>query len=109
MITRAMADEAIARYLRALECAMDLDGSALPWNKDRPPHQLVVVDVQAHDFGWVHALQILAVEHAVLEAVQHLVVRQQLVKMRARDVLVGRREECVGGGGRGGRHLGSGG
>ncbi len=50
-----MADEAIARYLRALERAMDLDGSALPWNKDRPSHQLVVVDAQEHDFGWVCA------------------------------------------------------
>ena len=54
MITRLTADEAIAAYLRSQERAMDLFGSALPENRDRPPHQLVVVDVQEHDFGWVY-------------------------------------------------------
>lgn len=54
MITRTIADESVANLLRTLERAMDLDGSALPWNKDRPPHQLVIVDVQEHDFGWVY-------------------------------------------------------
>ncbi len=54
MITRFAADEAVAGYLRMQEREMDMFGSALPENKDRPPHQLVVVDVQEHDFGWVY-------------------------------------------------------
>jgi Immunity protein 35 len=54
MITRSTADDLVALYLRKLEREMDLFGSALPENKGRSPHQLVVVDVQEHDFGWVY-------------------------------------------------------
>ncbi len=54
MITKLTADEAISHYLRMQERGMDLFGSALPENQDRPSHQLVVVDVQEHDFGWVY-------------------------------------------------------
>lgn len=54
MITRLNADEAVSGYLRMQEREMDLFGSALPENRDRPPHQLVVMDAQEHDFGWVY-------------------------------------------------------
>lgn len=33
---------------------MDLFGSALPENRDRPPHRLEIVEVQEHDFGWLY-------------------------------------------------------
>ncbi len=54
MITRLDADEAMFRYLRMLEREMDLFGSSLPKNRNRPPHILTVMDVQEHDFGWVY-------------------------------------------------------
>lgn len=53
-ITRQTADAAISARLRSMEQEMDLEGSALPENRDRPPHQLVVVKVEEHDFGWVY-------------------------------------------------------
>ncbi len=53
-ITQQTADAAISARLRSMEQEMDLDGSALPANRDRPPHQLVVVGVEEHDFGWVY-------------------------------------------------------
>ncbi|NRF72455.1 hypothetical protein HLB44_36450 [Aquincola sp. S2] len=33
---------------------MDLFGSALPENANRPRHHLVVTRVDEHDFGWVY-------------------------------------------------------
>ena len=55
MITKPVADEAVSEYLRTLEREMDLFGSALSENRDRPPHRrLAVVDVQENDFGWVY-------------------------------------------------------
>ncbi len=54
MITKSIADEAISEYLRTLEREMDLFGSALPENRDRPRHRLAVIDVQESDFGWVY-------------------------------------------------------
>jgi hypothetical protein len=53
-IAKSTADEAVSEYLRTLEREMDLFGSALPENRDRPPHRLAVVDVQENDFGWVY-------------------------------------------------------
>lgn len=54
MITRLIADEVVSGYLRMQEREMDLLGSVLPENRDRLPHQLVVVDVQEYEFGWVY-------------------------------------------------------
>jgi hypothetical protein len=48
------ADEAVAALLRSMEREMDLFGSALPENENRPPHHLVVTRVDEHDFGWVY-------------------------------------------------------
>ena len=53
-ITRQAADAAISARLRSMEQEMDRDGSALPENRDRPPHRLMVVKVEEHDFGWVY-------------------------------------------------------
>jgi hypothetical protein len=33
---------------------MDAFGSALPENKNRPAHQLVVTETTEYDFGWVY-------------------------------------------------------
>lgn len=54
MTTRLTADEAVSEYLRDMEREMDLFGSALPENKNRPPHQLEIIEVQEHDFGWLY-------------------------------------------------------
>lgn len=54
MITRLTADDVVSGYLRIQEREMDLFGSALPENRDRPPHQLVIVDVKEYDVGWVY-------------------------------------------------------
>ena len=54
MITKRLADDAIAAHLRKVEREMDLFGSALPENRDRPTHQLVITNVTEHEFGWVY-------------------------------------------------------
>ena len=54
MTTRLTADVAVHEYLRILEREMNLFGSALPQNKDRPAHHLTVKEVEEYDFGWVY-------------------------------------------------------
>ncbi|WAC73739.1 YrhB domain-containing protein [Roseateles sp. SL47] len=53
-ITQQTADATLSAHLRGMEQAMDQLGAALPENRDRPPHQLVVLKVEEHDFGWVY-------------------------------------------------------
>ncbi len=54
MVTKEAADEAISAHLKLMEREMDNFGSALPENKDRPPHRLAVSRVDEYDFGWVY-------------------------------------------------------
>lgn len=53
MFSKQSADAAVQARLREMEREMDLFGSALPENKDRPPHHLVVTGTTEHEFGWV--------------------------------------------------------
>lgn len=53
MIHLAEARELMERYLRRVEGDMDLFGSALPENRDRPKHRLVVTQELEYEFGWV--------------------------------------------------------
>ena len=54
MNAKHIADEIISDYLRKLEREMDVFGSALPENKDRPPHRLVITHVEEYEFGWLY-------------------------------------------------------
>ena len=54
MFTKHSADVAAQTRLREMEREMDLFGSALPENKDRPPHNLVITQISEHEFGWVY-------------------------------------------------------
>ena len=54
MFTKQSADEAAQARLREMEREMDLFGSALPENKDRPSHHLVITRTAEHEFGWVY-------------------------------------------------------
>ena len=54
MFTKQSADDAVQARLREMEREMDLFGSALPENKDRPSHHLAVISSEEHEFGWVY-------------------------------------------------------
>ncbi len=54
MFTKQSADDAVQARLREMEREMDLFGSALPENKDRPSHHLAVISTEEHEFGWVY-------------------------------------------------------
>lgn len=49
MTAKLNADKVVSEYLRNLEREMDLFGSALPENRDRPPHNLEIIAVEEHD------------------------------------------------------------
>ena len=54
MTTKQAADQAVSTHLRRMEREMDHFGSALPENKDRLAHHLVITQVDSHEFGWVY-------------------------------------------------------
>ena len=54
MRTQQSADDAVQTHLRAIEREMDLFGSALPENKSRPAHHLVLTKTLEYEFGWVY-------------------------------------------------------
>ena len=54
MPTKQTADDAVQTYLRTVEREMDLFGSALPENRNRPAHHLVVTQTLEYEFGWVY-------------------------------------------------------
>ena len=54
MTIKQNADEVVQTYLKRLEHEMDNFGTALPENKNRPPHQLTVTSIEEYDFGWVY-------------------------------------------------------
>lgn len=54
MQTKESADREVSTYLRALEREMNEFGSALPENKNRPPHELTVTEVLEEELLWVY-------------------------------------------------------